>query len=65
MGLFRVVPFNVRGMKMAERRTAVFFSVKELHYDVLFLQECHMENDKDVNFQISGPWDRPFREWRM
>lgn len=45
---------NARGMKMAERWTAVF-SVRELHYDVLFLQECHLENDKDVE-RFSNEW---------
>lgn len=41
---------NVRGMKMVERRAAVYLSVRDLYYDVLFLQECHLENDKDVEF---------------
>lgn len=47
---------NVRGMKMVERRAAVYLSVRDLYYDVLFLQECHLENDKDVEFFFSKEW---------
>lgn len=58
---------NVRGMKMVERRAAVYLSVRDLYYDVLFLQECHLENDKDVEFffQKNGLWDHLFGEWGM
>lgn len=66
MGLIRVATLNARGMKMAERRTAVFFSVRDLHYDVLFLQECHLENDKDVE-RFSNEWSLgpSFGVWGM
>lgn len=55
MGQIKVATFNVRGLKMAERRTAVFFSVRDLYYDVLFLQECHLENERDVE-RFSKEW---------
>lgn len=55
MGQIRVATFNVRGLKMAERRTAVFLSVRNLKYDVLFLQECHLENERDVE-SFSTEW---------
>jgi len=44
---FRVTTLNVRGLKMADRRRAFFESLRSCRFDVMFLQECHLEGGRD------------------
>lgn len=39
---------------MLQRRTAVFISLKRLPFDVLFLQECHLQRYSDVQLFSVG-----------
>jgi len=54
MGYIRVATLNVRGIKMLQRRIAVFISLKTLPFDVLFLQECHLQGCNDVQIFSDG-----------
>ncbi len=38
---------NVRGLKMVKRRIAFFESLSFVRFDVIFLQECHLESSRD------------------
>lgn len=54
MACIRVGTLNTRGMKMLQRRTAVFISLKRLPFDVVFLQECHLQGHIDVQGFSAG-----------
>lgn len=55
MGYLRVATLNVRGMKMLQQRTAVIISLKMLVFEVLFLQEYHLQGYNDVQlFLLDG-----------
>lgn len=62
MGAIRVATLNVRGLKMVQRRTAIFLSLRMLSFDVLFLQECHLHGYSDVELFSEG-WDRGPSLW--
>ncbi len=42
MGVLRVATLNVRGLKMVQRRTGIFLSLRNVSFDVLFLQEMSL-----------------------
>ncbi len=62
MGVLRVATLNVRGLKMVQRRTAIFLSLRNVSFDVLFLQECHLQGYSDVSFFSEG-WGRGPSLW--
>ncbi len=56
MVCLRVASLNARGMKMLQRRTSIYLSLKMSIFDVCFLQECHLQGSEDVSVFSAG-WE--------
>ncbi len=56
MVCLRVATFNARGLKMLQRRTSIYLSLKMSPLDVCFLQECHLQGKEDVSVFSAG-WE--------
>lgn len=62
MSELTIATLNVRGLKMRQRRTAFFNSLKYVYFDILFLQECHLESCKDEQLFAEG-WNKGPSVW--
>lgn len=62
MGGLRVASLNVRGLKMVKRRIAFFESLSFVRFDVMFLQECHLESSRD-EILFSKEWGKGPAIW--
>lgn len=58
----RVATLNVRGIRMPKRRAAMFLSVRSLPLDILFLQECHLKQEREKSWFSEG-WGAGPLEW--
>lgn len=56
MVCLRVVTLNAKRIKMLQRRTSIYLSLKMLPFDVCFLQECHLQGKEDVS-TFSAGWE--------
>lgn len=53
---------NVRGLRQPLRRTAIFCSLRSLHFDVMFIQECNLLPSVNIDV-LSREWGKGPSFW--
>lgn len=60
----KFVSLNVRGLRDAGKRSALFFSLLSMDFEVAFLQECHLKSEEDT-ITFTKEWTSGVSYWSI
>lgn len=58
-----ILTVNARGLQNPRKRRAVFGFLECVHFDVCFLQEVHLKDQKGFKFKFAKEWTKGLSAW--